>query len=66
MRVRVRDECGDPRFSAAYYDLSSVGLPHSQQPGMGILPHSQRYKFAVRYAPAAVKEQKPEAKRLVS
>ena len=35
-------------FSAAYYDQSSVGLPHSEQPGMGILPHSQRYKEDVQ------------------
>ena len=45
----VRDECGDPRFSAVYHDQSSVGLPHSEQPGKRILSYSQRYKFAVPY-----------------
>ena len=40
----IRDECGDPRFSAVYHDQSSVGLPHSEQPGKRILSYSQRYK----------------------
>ena len=31
-------------FSAVYHDQSSVGLPHSEQPCMGILSYSQRYK----------------------
>ena len=43
----IRDECGDPRFSAVYHDQSSVGLPHSEQPGKRILSYSQRYKFAI-------------------
>ncbi len=52
---RVIDQLGDrfPQAASVYHDQSSVGLPHSEQPGKRILSYSQRYKFAVQYVYAS-------------